>query len=266
MAGRAFERADHEGNHGNIIVSRALADRLWPGEDVLGKRIRIAGDTAEVGWERIVGVVEDTRDHGLREDPVQVVYHAMVGPRVDEGYHLTDLSYAIRAESPTQLVGTVRRIVQEMNPNLPLAGIQTIETIVSDSIVRLTFTALALGVAAVMALILGAVGLYGVLSYVVSQRTQEIGVRMALGAQAGQVQGMVVASGARLALLGLVVGVVGAGALTRLLQGLLFGTQPLDPITFAGMSVLLLAVGFLASYLPARKAATVDPVTSMRAE
>jgi predicted permease len=266
VAGRAFERADHEGNHGNIIVSRALADRLWPGEDVLGKRIRIAGDTAEVGWERIVGVVEDTRDHGLREDPVQVVYHAMVGPRVDEGYHLTDLSYAIRAESPTQLVGTVRRIVQEMNPNLPLAGIQTIETIVSDSIVRLTFTALALGVAAVMALILGAVGLYGVLSYVVSQRTQEIGVRMALGAQAGQVQGMVVASGARLALLGLVVGVVGAGALTRLLQGLLFGTQPLDPITFAGMSVLLLAVGFLASYLPARKAATVDPVTSMRAE
>lgn len=266
LAGRAFRTSDQEGQYGNIIVSQTLADRIWPGQDVLGKRIRITGDTTELGWERIVGVVESTRDHGLRQDLEDLVYHALVGPRVNEGYAIRDLTYAIRSENPTQLVGPVRQVVQEMDPNLPLAGIQTMESVVSDSIVRLTFTALALGIAAVMALILGAVGLYGVLSYVVSQRKQEIGVRMALGARARQVQGLVVASGAKLAVLGLTVGIMGAWALTRLLQGLLFGTEPLDPITFAGMSALLLAVGLLASYLPARKAASVDPVESMRME
>ena len=116
------------------------------------------------------------------------------------------------------------------------------------------------------ALILGAVGLFGVLSYVVSQRTQEIGVRMALGAETTQVQKMVVAQGIRISVIGLVVGLLGSAALTRLLQGLLFGTAPLDPLTFVAMSVLLLAVGLLASYLPARKAAAVDPVESMRIE
>jgi ABC-type antimicrobial peptide transport system permease subunit len=185
---------------------------------------------------------------------------------VNEGFAVLDLSYTVRAEHPLQLVGSVRRIVREMNPNLPLAGIQTMRAVMADSIVRLTFTALALGIAAIMALVLGAVGLYGVLSYVVSQRTQEIGVRMALGARSGQVQSLIVASGARLALLGLVAGVVGAGALTRLLQSLLFGTEPLDLVTFIGMSLVLLTVGLLASYLPARKAASVDPVESMRTE
>jgi ABC-type antimicrobial peptide transport system permease subunit len=143
---------------------------------------------------------------------------------------------------------------------------QTMETVVADSVVQLSFTMLALGIAAAMALVLGAIGLYGVLSYVVSQRRQEIGVRMALGARAGQVQGMVVASGARLAGIGLLVGLAGAAGLTRLLQGLLFGTEPLDPVTFSAMSVVLLGVGLAASWLPARRAAAVDPVESMRSE
>jgi len=145
-------------------------------------------------------------------------------------------------------------------------GIQTMEDVVADSIVRLTFTAIALCIASLLALILAAVGLYGVLSYVVSQRTQEIGVRMALGAQAGQVLSMVVASGTRLAVLGLLLGLVGAGVLTRLLRALLYGTEPLDPLTFAGMSVVLLGVGLLASYLPARRAACIDPAESMKME
>ncbi len=264
--GRVFRRSDHEGDYGNILVSQALAERIWPDQDPMGHRIRTTGDTAEVGWNTIVGVVESTRDHGLREDPIEVLYYPMVGPRVEEDYATRQLTYAIRVQNPTQLVSQVRDVVGEMDPNLPLAAIQTMDEVVSDSIVRLTFTALALGLASFMALILGAVGLYGVLSYVVNQRTQEIGVRMALGAQAGQVQGMVVASGAKLALIGLVLGMAGAGGLTRLLQGLLFGTQPLDPVTFGGMSVILLGVGLLASYLPARRAATVDPVSSMRAE
>jgi predicted permease len=264
VAGRAFEWADHEQERGNIIVSQALADRIWPGQDVLGKRIRFEGDTTALGWERIVGVVESTRDHGLQEDPIEVVYHPLVGPHVDEGWTVPGLTYVVRAQDPMALVGAVREAVHAMDPDLPLAGVQTMKTVVADSILRLTFTALALGIAAVMALILGAVGLYGVLSYVVSQRTQEIGVRIALGARAGQVQGMVVASGVKLALLGLALGMLGAGVLTRLLQELLFGTEPLDPVTFAGMSLVLLGVGFLASWIPARRAASVDPVESIR--
>jgi ABC-type antimicrobial peptide transport system permease subunit len=136
----------------------------------------------------------------------------------------------------------------------------------ADSIVNLTFAALVLGIAAVMALLLGAVGLYGALSYVVSQRTQEIGVRMAMGAQAGQVLSMVVTWGSKLVAAGLALGVLGAGALARLLQGLLYGTEPLDAATFSGTVLLLLLVGLVASYLPARRAAMVDPVQSIRVE
>jgi putative ABC transport system permease protein len=266
VAGRAFEQADHEQSLGNIIVSRALADRLWPGQEVLGKRVRIDGDTTATGWERIVGVVENTRDLGLRKEPLELVYHPLVGPHVDGSWSIPRLSYVIRARNPMDLVAGVREAVREMDPNLPLAGIQTMESVMAESILQLTFTALALGIAAVMALILGAVGLYGVLSYVVSQRTREIGVRIALGARTGQVLGMVVTSGVKLTLLGLVLGLVGAGALTRLLQELLFGTKPLDPVTFAGMSLVLLGVSLLASWLPARRAAGVDPVQSMRME
>jgi ABC-type antimicrobial peptide transport system permease subunit len=153
-----------------------------------------------------------------------------------------------------------------MDSDLPIVQMRTMEELVSNSLIRLSFTMLALGVAAFMALVLGAVGLFGVLSYVVSQRTQEIGVRMALGAETTQVQKMVVAQGIRISVIGLGVGILGAAALTRLLQGLLFETTPLDPLTFAGMSVLLLGVGLLASYLPARRAGAVDPVESMRTE
>lgn len=211
-----------------------------------------------------MGVVESTRDHGLSKDPIEVVYHPLVGPHLEQGWTAPNLTYVVRARNPLALMGAVRAAVKAADPSLPLAGIQTMEDVMADSIVRLTFTALALGVAALMALILGAIGLYGVLSWVVTQRTREIGVRMALGAQTRQVIGMVMASGAKLAGLGLVLGMAGAGALTRLLQGLLFGTEPLDPLAFFGTSLLFLAVGLLASWVPARRAASVDPVQSMR--
>jgi predicted permease len=266
LAGRVLERADHEQNLGSIVVTRSLADRLWPGGDALGKRMRVTGDTADVAWRTIVGIVEDTRDHGLREDVMDMIYRPMVGPRADEGYAVRQMTFAVRADNPALLTEEVRRIVREMDPNLPLAAVQTMSKVTADSVVHLSFTTLALGIAALMALILGAVGLYGVLSYVVSQRTQEIGVRMALGAETGQVQSMVVASGAKLAGLGLVAGLAGAAGLTRLLQGLLYGTEPLDPLTFAGTSLVRLAVGLTASYIPARRDAAVDPVESMRAE
>ena len=143
---------------------------------------------------------------------------------------------------------------------------QTMEDVVAESVARLSFTMLTLGISAIMALILGAVGLYGVLSYVVSQRTQEIGVRLALGAEPAQVRRMVVTQGAKLALIGMLGGLIASVGLTRLLQGLLYGTEPLDPGTFAAMATVMMLVGLLASYVPARRASSVDPLESMRTE
>ncbi len=153
-----------------------------------------------------------------------------------------------------------------MDPELPITALETMSSVVSRSVVRLSFTMMALVVAAVMAVVLGAIGLYGVLSYLVSQRRQEIGVRIALGAQASTVRNMVVRQGAQLALVGVGLGLAGSVALTRLLQGLLFGTAPLDPLAFSVTSLVLLGVVMLASYLPARKASNVDPIEALRME
>ena len=263
MTGSVVERGSEEVEATSVVVSRRLAEEHWPGESALGQRIRFAGDT--VNWFTVVGTVGSVRQEGLREDPAALVYFTYSetsAPRVGG----RTMSWAVRGRDVAMLAPRVRTMVAELDPELPVADLRTMESIVSDSIVQLSFTMMTLGVAALMALLLGAVGLYGVLSYAVSQRTREIGVRMALGAERSAVMGMVVAQGARLAVLGLVVGVGGAVLLSRLLRELLYGTPPLDPLTYGGTAVLLLSVGLLASYLPARRAAAVDPTESIRME
>jgi predicted permease len=264
LAGRGFERADYGQNLGNIIVSRPLVDRFWPNQNVIGKRIRSAGDTSATAWNQIVGVIEGLRDNGLREEQSETIYFPMVNTSDENGWVTRTLTYAVHGQNALGLASAVRAQVWEINPNLPIARMETMSEIVSNSVIELSFTMLALGIAAVMALLLGAIGLYGVLSYVVSQRRPEIGVRLALGAPPSAVLKMVVASGARIAGIGLGVGLIGSIALTRLLRGLLYGTEPLDPLTFAAMSLVLFLVGLLASYLPARRAAAVDPMESLR--
>jgi putative ABC transport system permease protein len=183
--------------------------------------------------------------------------------------HLAELrsgSYVVETGTPLALTDAVRAAVWELDPDLPVADLRTMDEIVSESVVELSFTMFTLGIAALLALVLGAVGLYGVLSYSVAQRTQEIGVRVALGAEAREVLAMIVREGAKTQLVGLALGLVGAAALTRVLQGLLFGIEALDPLTFAATSALLLAVGLFAAYVPARRAARLDPVASMRSE
>jgi predicted permease len=264
VRGRALQRSDYETERGHVVINRTISDRFWSQESPLGRRLRPSGDTAN--WYAVAGVVESVRQHGIREDPPPLVYYPLVGLDGDEGFSARSLSYVLKAENPTSLGPSVRSTVWSLDPDLPVAVMQTMDDIVSASVTELSFTMLTLGIASLMALILGAVGLYGVLSYVVSQRTQEIGVRMALGADRSKVLRMVVFQGARTALIGLGLGLLGAAALTRLLQGLLFGTDPLDPLSFAGMTFVLFAVGILASYLPARRAAAVNPVESIKLE
>jgi predicted permease len=267
VAGRTLERADHEQQLPNVVVSKHLAERIWPGEDALGKRVSFASSDTVLAWYSVVGVVDDVRDQGLNEDVRDLVYYPMVGANGDEDWRSLDMTYVVRtAGPPTSLAGPLRAQVWEMDPNLPVADMRPMADILAESTARTSFTMMALAVAALVALLLGAIGLYGVVSYVVSERTREIGVRMALGAEKSEVQRMVVTQGVKLALMGLVVGLVASLALTRLLGSLLFGTSPTDPVTFATTSLVLLAVGTLASYLPARRASTIDPVASLRSE
>jgi ABC-type antimicrobial peptide transport system permease subunit len=164
------------------------------------------------------------------------------------------------------MAGAVRAAVAAIDPDLPVADLRTMDEIAANSVVTLSFTVLTLGIAATLALILGAIGLYGVLAYAVSMRTREIGVRMALGAERATVMKMVIGQGTKLAAVGLVIGIAGAVGATRFLQGVLFGVQPLDPLTFAVTSAVFLGVAFVASWLPARRAAAVSPLESLQNE
>jgi putative ABC transport system permease protein len=261
VSGRSFTIADRDSSAAVIIVSQALARKYWPDSDPLGKRIRLSSDST--GWRTIVGVAASVRDRRLEDDPSEMVYYPA-------GYAVPSqsrsLAYVLRTARTDAVAAPARQEVWALDRNLPVASTQTLEKVVAASVVRTSFTMLALVVAAVIALFLGAIGLYGVISYLVTQRTNEIGIRMALGARPGEVRRMVVLQGVRLSALGLVVGFAGALGLTRLMQGMLFGTAPTDPLTFGIVVTFLAAIALLASYLPARRASRIDPASSLKAE
>jgi putative ABC transport system permease protein len=260
---------DHESLSGGVVVSRALADRLWPGEDPLGKGIR--GNGWAQPFYRVVGVTGELRGQGLDKPATEAVYFPMLpmegAPLWSAPRSLTVVART-RTERPEALAGAIRTTLHGMDPTIPIANIQTMEQIIarSESVARVTFTLLLLGIGAGMALLLSTVGLYGVLSYIVSQRWGEIGIRMALGAQAGDVLRLVVRRGLVLAIAGAALGLVGAFAVTRVLSGMLFGVSPTDPAAFGAVTLVLVLVALVASYLPARRATRVDPMIALRAE
>jgi predicted permease len=262
LAGRAFTTADHVSNLGNIVVSRTAANLLWPGQDPIGRRLR--REDLET-WETVVGVVEDVLQYGLRSTPEPLVYFPLVG-QTPMSWVLPSPAYVMKTRRAESIAPEVRALVQEVAPGAPMYRAFTMSDLVADSMVQLSFTMLTLGITSMLALILGAVGLYGVLSYVVGQRTREIGVRMALGAEARRVRGMVVAQGVRVVLIGVAIGVLAALVTTRALGSLLFGVQAVDLATFLGMSATMVVIGLLASYVPARRASNVDPMESLRVE
>jgi predicted permease len=259
--------ANMEVTDGGVVISKALADRMWPGEDPIGKRLK-ANNFGEP-YYRVVGVAGDVLSAGLDQAPSQYVYYPLMPMRGAPFWSPpTFASFAVRTTSgdPLALTASIRRILTAIDREVPMANVATMTDVVGRSTAKTTFAMILLGIAGGMALILSAVGIYGVISYTVNQRRAEIGVRMALGAQPSQVGRMVVAQSLRVAAVGIVIGLGAALATTRVMQSLLFNVSPTDPMTLGGVAAVLALLGALAAYAPARRATKVDPVEVLRRE
>lgn len=261
VRGRFFAETDDEKAPRVAIIDETMAKRFWPNEDPVGKRIRWERRGTEGIWMTIVGLVGDIKTDGFDQPNQPHVYFPIYQ---NLGYAMA--VYLRTEPRPESLAQPLRQQVQAVDPNLPVFGVQSLEDIVSDSMVQRRFGMQMLGLFGVVALVLAAIGIYGVMSYYVTQRTHEIGIRMALGAQTHDVLKLVVRQGLILAVIGVILGLAGSFALTRLMANLLFGVKATDPLTFALISILLTLVALLACYLPARRATKVDPLRVLRYE
>jgi putative ABC transport system permease protein len=270
VRGRTFTAEDRRGAPLAMVINETLAREAFPGEAPIGKRIACCepGPDGSPNWKEVVGVVRDVRAQGLDEPAEPEFYLPMVqAPNAAWSWTDRTMTIAVRSQvEPLSLMPSLRRAVAEVDPSLPLYNLGTMQGRVLDSMAQARFSTMLLTVFGAIALILAAVGVYGVISYGVTQRTQEIGIRMALGARHTDVVGMVVRHGAALAGIGLAVGLAGALALSQLIGSLLFEVSPTDPPTFATGTVVLTAVAVLAAALPARRAAMTDPMVALRNE
>jgi len=261
--GRLLQPTDQEAN-GSLLVSRAAAGMLWPGEEAIGQQIVTPSDTTR--WLTVVGVVEDVMADDLRQAEVTpMIYLPIVGATGDLWTYDSPV-YVIKSELGASMAADVREAVREIVPDAPMFRVFTMDELAERSMASLSFTMLMIGLASALALMLGVVGLYGVLSFVVNQRASEIAIRVAIGAEAGRVRRMVVRQGARLTLVGVGIGLVVAIATTRVLESLLFGVGALDLPTFVVMSGVMVTVALLASYIPAARASRLDPCRLLRSE
>ncbi len=265
-SGRYLDRFDKLERTGVLLVNRTLAAHYWPGESAIGKRLTQNGP--DLPWQTIVGVVDDVRIDGADQEVPPAIYFPIIATGAGEDEFVNrSLTYVVRTTgAPTSLLPAVREAVWAMDARLPLAQVRTMEQVVARSMTRTSFTLALLGIAAVVALFLGTIGIYGVISYVVSQRTREIGVRLAVGAEQGDVSRMVLGKGLVLAGTGMGIGLLGAIGITWVMEALLFGVSAIDPLTYGIVSLLLTTVGLAACYFPARRASLVDPVEALRYE
>jgi putative ABC transport system permease protein len=254
MKGRTFDEHDRIGVEEVAVISKSVAQRFWPNADPLGAKISPDGET----WLRVVGVAGDVRDHALDQEPQDVFYVAFTqtpGPT----------TVLVRSSvDPAVLAKRAIAAVHAIDPDMPVDAIQTLQSIRLNSLAPRRLTASLLTLFGALALLIAATGIGGVLAFSVSQRTREIGVRLALGAQRGEVLGLVMRQGGKMVGIGLALGTVGAVWLARFMSGLVFGIGPRDPLTLAGVCLTLAAVGVIASLGPARRATSVDPVIALR--
>jgi putative ABC transport system permease protein len=259
IAGRHFTDQDRAPAPTPIIVNAELARRFWPGENAVGKRVRF--DDSQDEWLTVVGIAADSRNRGLAAAPEPLLYIPF------HSFTLPFMSVIVRSTGGTAAVASaVRAEVRRLDPEMPVDRVQPLSAMLSESVAEPRFRTLLLGVFALTALALAAIGVYGLISYSVANRRREIGIRVALGAQPAQVIRPIVREGMTLAAIGVVLGLAGALAATKILSAFLFGVDASDPVTFAGVAALLLIVAFLASYVPSRRALKVDALTALRAE
>ena len=268
VAGRDYTWTDLYNKNNVAIVSEGLAREEWGSpQNALGKRVRVASVDE---WREVVGVVGDVHDDGLNKEAPATMYWPLMMARFegDDIRVQRDPAYLIRSPraGSEAFMNEVRQAVWSVNANLPLSNVHTVDYFYQRAMARTSFTLIMLAVAGAMALLLGVVGIYGVIAYSVSQRKREIGIRMALGAQQNTVSGMFVRHGLILTGVGVACGLVTAAIVMRLMASLLFHVKPVDPLTYIGMSVGVVVVAFIASYVPARKASSVDPMETLRAE
>jgi predicted permease len=267
IAGRDFTWTDIYDNREVAVISEGMAKETWGSvQAALGKRIRENGP-----WREVIGVVSDVYDNGVHLPAPAIVYWPARWQAVRLGipnFVPRSVVFAVRTEraGTESFLKELQQALWSVNSSLPLAQVQTLGDVYSRSMAQTSFTLLMLGIAGAMALLIGVVGIYGVISYVVSHRRREIGIRVALGAQAGEVKRMFIRYGLAPAAIGIACGLGASAGLTRLMVSPLFGISPLDPMTYASAPIILATAAVLASYLPARRAAAVDPVETLRAE
>jgi putative ABC transport system permease protein len=269
FAGRDFTWPEIYDARAVVLISDGLAREIWgSAQAAVGKRVR---EFSKAPWSEVIGVVEDVRENGVQAAPPETVYWPSMGKGLYGDYAvqvMRNATFVLRSERAGNqgFVEEVRQAVWSVNASLPVATVQTMQEVYDKSVARTSFTLVMLGIAGAMSIALGVIGIYGVLSYTVSQRRREIGIRLALGAQRENVLGMVLGSGARMALIGVAIGVVTALGLTRWMSSLLFGVSAHDPLTFALVALLLFAVALAACWIPARRATRVDPMVALRYE
>ena len=262
IRGRDFTDQDRADSKYVVVISEKTAQHYWAGEDPIGKRLKAGSTASNAPWREVIGVVKDVQQNDFIAQPKMQMYFTY--------RQLKDLAanaLIVRTSvEPMSLATSIRNAIWAVDKDQPVADIKTMDHIVSEAIARQRFSMLLLGIFAGLALVLAAVGIYGVMSYSVVQRTHEIGIRMALGARRADVLQMTVKQGLKLVGAGMMLGLAAAFLLTRVLASLLYGISATDPVTFLGISLVLLAVAILASYLPALRATSVDPIIALRAQ
>jgi predicted permease len=268
VAGRDLTWSEVYGSRPVVMISENLAREMWGSPSAaIGKRLT---EFPKMPWHEVIGVIQDVRENGVQEKAPEIVYWPSMISIFASGppEAVRTVTFAARSEraGTESFLNEVRQAVWSVNANLPLANVRTMQTVYDKSVARTSFTLVMLGIAGAMALALGIIGIYGVISYTVSQRQREIGIRLALGAQRGDVLRMVLRQGGKMAALGVAIGMCAALGLTRLMTSLLFGVSPVDPLTFGAVAALLMVVTLAACYLPGLRATRVDPIVALRYE
>jgi predicted permease len=258
VRGRLFDQRDIKGAQETVIVNENLAQRFWPNTDPIGKRLE-RGD--EEPWRTVVGVVRDSKEFSVDKEPPISIYHP------HDQLPIGTMFLVVRTKSdPAPLTARITREIQALDPDVPAFDVRSMEDRLSDALARRRFAMFLLTIFAVVALVLAAIGVYGVMAYSVNQRRREIGIRMALGAQPGRILQMILRRSFLLVALGVTIGIGGALGLTRFMASLLFGVSATDVRAFLIPTLLLAAVSLLAGYFPARRAAKVEPMIALRSE